>query len=157
MGVKAATRAISCIPVKEAMQRTVITIREDQTVHELATLLKEKDISGVPVVDEHGSLVGVATTKDIAHREAERHVEIPSYYFDRAPEGFQVEAVDLTRVKDIMTPVVISVPPDTSLGHVARLLLEKHIHRVIVASKSKREHRIEGIVTVGDILRLIAE
>ena len=63
---------MSNLTAKDVMNPRVLSVRDDMTLHELATFLTENEISGVPVLDSGGKLVGVVSLTDIALSEAER-------------------------------------------------------------------------------------
>ena len=99
------------LTAKDVMNPHVIAVREDMTLHELATLLTEHGISGAPVLNQSGKLVGVVSVTDIALTEAERasiESEPPSssFYSDSLKQklnredlrGLHVENEGLRRV-----------------------------------------------------------
>ena len=144
---------------KDVMRKPVVTVPENMTLRELATLFIERRISGAPVIDEKGRLLGVVSQTDIVRRDRERaaEVEVPSYYSegDRAvyTSGFQVEDPDYTRVRDVMTPAVLSAAEDAPIEEVARFMLRKRIHRVVIT----RDGRLCGIISTMDMLRALLD
>lgn len=143
---------------EDVMRKDVITIQDNQTIKELAQLLLDHHISGVPVLNPHGKLVGVVSQTDLIRREREepqRH-ETPAYHQDidrwLGKRGFQVEAPDFTLVRDVMTPAVLSANVQTPVADLARCMIEKRIHRIVIT----RNGRLAGIVTSMDLLRLVA-
>ena len=114
---------------KDIMTREVVTVTPETPVEELAKILAERRISGAPVVDQAGNVVGIATEADI---------------IAKGKEG---------KVADIMTREVISVTEDTPVEEVARVLAEKGIKRVPVL----REGKLVGIVSRADIVRAMAQ
>jgi len=148
---------------EDIMNPDVLTVREDALVRDLALFLTEHEISGAPVVDANGRPVGVVSETDIVSvdRAGRKDAADPAPYYLRAFEnryaieslrGLRVEQEALT-VGDIMTPVVISVGRDMPVSQIARLMLNDHIHRVIVRDGES----IAGIVTSFDMLRLFVE
>jgi CBS domain-containing protein len=142
---------------REIMRRKVITAGPEMTLQELAGLFIEEKISGAPVVDHEGRLLGVISQTDLVRRDREMspELEIPSYYHggdrEACPRGFQIEDPDFTRVADVMTPVVLSAEEEAPVEEVARLMLRKHVHRVIIT----RHGRLSGIVTSMDMLKAL--
>lgn len=114
---------------KDIMTTEVVTVSPDTPVEELAKLLSEHKISGVPVVDAEGNVVGIATEADI---------------IAKGKEG---------KVEDIMTREVVSVTEDTPVEEIARILSDKGIKRVPVL----REGKLVGIVSRADIVRAFAQ
>lgn len=139
----------------DIMRKDVVTVRESATVRELAQLLLEKGITGVPVTDASGKLVGVVSQTDLVRgvREDPQPQEVPSYHaeLDRwlGRSGFHVEAPDFKLVSEVMTPGVIAADVKTPVVQLARTMHAKHIHRVIITERK----RIAGIVTSMDILQ----
>jgi CBS domain-containing protein len=144
------------LTARDVMNAEVLSVSPELTVHELAVFLVEHQISGAPVLDHQGHLVGLVSLTDIAESDALR---------DEAPgearrgrrrgediAGLRVQTADLL-VKDIMTPAVYSVAPDTPASDMARTMIAGRIHRLLVT-----EHgRVAGIVTSLDLLRLLVD
>jgi CBS domain-containing protein len=156
--------AMPTLTAKDVMNTEVLTVRVDLTVRELAAFLIEHQISGAPVVDEGGRLVGLVSVTDVAQNDAER----PDLVDDRSspavamrgweermnPEDIRplhIESDDLL-VRDIMTPTVYTVPEDTPVAKIARTMVAGRIHRLLVT----RGGRVVGIVTSLDLVGLLA-
>ena len=138
------------------MTREVIGVGPDTPVHDVARLLLDHDISGVPVLAPTGRLVGIITEADLIVRTA--NVHFPSYlqildsYLilgDRKKYDEEVRRVLGSTAEEIMTRDVISVRPDTDLGEVARLMFEKRVNPVPVVEGK----RVVGIISRSDIVR----
>lgn len=139
-----------------------VTIAEEATVREAITLLTENGFSAVPVVDRDGRPVGVLSRSDIVlhDREEIEHVpDVPEFYCrtdlatsagEHLGRGFQVEKVDRTRVHDIMTPVVFSVPPTATATRVVEDMLALKVHRLFVVD---RKGQLMGVISAFDVLR----
>lgn len=112
---------------REIMTATVISVREDAEVEATARLLARNRISGLPVVNAAGSLVGLVTEYDLITKQG-------------------------VTVADIMSRSVISVSPDTEVEQIAHLLTNQRIRRVPVLDGDK----LVGIVSRSDLVRLIA-
>jgi len=148
----------------DVMTTNVITVSPDTSVQALATLLSERGISGVPVVDAANRLIGIVSEGDLLHR-----VETGT---DRRPErrtgrrrSWWLDTIasdhDLARdyvkshgrtVGDIMTRDVISVAETTDLADIAALLETNRIKRVPVVSDGK----LVGIVSRANLVRALA-
>ena len=139
----------------DIMRKDVVTVRDTATVKELARLLVERRISGAPVVDASGKLVGVVSQTDLVRgvREDPQPHEVPAYHADLdrwlGRRGYQVEAPDFKLVREVMTPGVIAADVKTPVIELAKTMARKHIHRLIITEKKK----IAGIVTSMDILQ----
>lgn len=139
---------------KEIMKKNVVTVTPKMTLREVAQIFTDKHITGAPVVGPAGDLVGVVSQTDLVRHDREASpVEVP--YYHQQPEegaragGFHMEVPDLTRVEEVMTPWAVSFEEDTSVMEIAKQMLKKHIHRVVIT----RAGRIAGIVTSMDMLR----
>lgn len=143
----------------DIMRKDVVTVRENQTVKELADLLIDKGISGAPVIDARGRLVGVVSQTDLVRRERERgeEQEAPAYHRDLdrwlGRKGFQIVTPEYARVGDVMTPAVLSADVGTPVESLARCMSEKRVHRLIITRKGQ----LAGIVTSMDVLRAFVD
>lgn len=183
--MSAVTRAsdLARITVEDVMNTEVISVRPDLSVAELVELLEEEGITGAPVLDPDGVVVGVVSGTDVARAALEegrersefgdeaagapsrRDGEAPGAYF-RQPDGLAGEGyawalparLPKTRlgtraVREIMTPATFSVRPEATLSDLARFLIRAGVHRALVLEGS----RLAGLVTSMDVLRLVAE
>jgi CBS domain-containing protein len=148
------------ITASDLMNPGVLTVLEDMTVRELAGFLMENEISGAPVADAQGRLVGVVSLADIAalaSGESRGSDEEGSSFFGRDWEdGLEEEDVedlplDGVHVADIMNPKIYSVREDATVPEIASLMLNGHLHRLLVT----REDRAVGIITTSDLLGLL--
>lgn len=141
----------------DIMTTEVVSVRPGTTVFEAATLLAGHHISGVPVVDEGGAVVGMLTEADLLHRvetgtgKPQRSWLGEFLHSTRklAGEYLKEHAV---RVADIMTDNVVAVAPDTELSEIADLLERHHIKRVPVLAEGK----LVGIVSRSNLIRALA-
>jgi CBS domain-containing protein len=142
----------------DVMRRDVITVRDHWDIREALHLFEQKRISGAPVLDREGDLVGVLSVTDIARAaEKERRSGDSDFYkaplAEGLPSGFHIERYDEIPVKEVMTPLVIDALETTPVPRLAALMIDLHIHRVIITRGSK----LVGIVTSLDLLRLLRE
>ena len=145
------------ITAADVMNPNVLMVQEDMTVEELASFLVESEISGAPVVDPEGRLVGVVSVTDLARSAADR--PHPDFFVSEwggtlrrdQVEGLRFGEETEMRVRDIMTPAVYSVDAETPIPEVAETLINSHIHRLLVTSGE----RVVGIVTSSDLLGLL--
>lgn len=143
----------------DVMTTEVFTVRPDTSVRDLAALLSEKAISGAPVVDADGRLVGIVSEGDLLHRAETGTERRTAARRSRWLDGIAVE--DLAReyakshgrqVEDIMTREVIAVEPETELAEIASLLEDRRIKRVPVL----RGGKLVGIVSRANLVRALA-
>ncbi|HWN41256.1 MAG TPA: CBS domain-containing protein [Thermoanaerobaculia bacterium] len=149
------------ITAADVMNPNVLMVQEDMTVGELASFLVESEISGAPVVDPAGRLVGVVSVTDLARSAADR--PHPDFFVsewggtlsrDKVEElrfGERFDEETEMQVRDIMTPAIYSVDAETPIPEVAETLINGHIHRLLVTSGE----RVVGIVTTSDLLGLL--
>lgn len=116
---------------RDIMIRKVYTISPAASVQEVAQLLSQKSISGAPVIDKDGKIIGIVTEADIIGKVNR--------------EGL--------RVADIMSSEIIVVDEETGVGEIAMLLSERKIKRVPVM----RNSQLVGIISRADIVRAVAQ
>ena len=146
--------------VREVMNPGVVTIRDDRSVSDLAAFLMENEISGAPVVDAKGKLVGVVSVTDIVEQRTVDDDASPRErepHWDEMTSARQLQRMrrkgDGVLVRDIMTPTVYTIPDDTLVSEAARTMIAGRIHRLFVTNGG----HIVGIVTTLDLLKLLAE
>jgi CBS domain-containing protein len=135
------------------MRRDVITVPAGATVWELATLFTARGITGVPVVDEKGELVGVVSQTDIV-RHFEELVQLCQAGCDFYADPEQADARPARRIpcaRDLMSPKVIEADGETQVEELGRIMMNRSVHRIIIT----REKRIVGIVTTMDLLKVL--
>lgn len=140
---------------KDVMKRKVLSVSPDIFVRELAGILDDRGISGAPVVDGNGTLLGVVSKSDLVHFQREgEHDRDRFAYFKQVqvlPEGYHVEIPDRTRVREIMTPSIIQAGERTPVALLARMMRRKRIHRIFIT----RGQTLRGVVTTMDLLKII--
>lgn len=145
---------------REIMSSEVITVKGDATIEEIAHLLTEKDISGVPVVDDNGLILGMVTEKDLLYKDVEPRfppvVELlGGLIFLKGVKHYNEELKKLvaTKAEDIMTKNIVTVNGGMKVEKVAELMVEKDINRIPVVEEGK----LVGIISRADIVRYIAK
>ena len=143
---------------KDIMTESVITVKPDTTVTELAELITAHNINGVPVVDETGVLLGVVTENDLIYQKKKVHIPtvlniLDSFIYLESPEKMKQEMQKITgtTVKDILTPTVVTVNEETAIDEIATIMAEKNIHTIPVL----RDEHLVGIIGKRDIIRTI--
>jgi CBS domain-containing protein len=148
------------LTVGEIMQTDVITVGPDTTVRELASILADKKISGVPVVDDEYEVVGMVSEADIIVQDAELHFPyyvplLDSVIYLQSFNKFEDRLRKMfgSKVKEIMSTEVMTIAPDASVRDAATLMADREINRLPVVAEGK----LVGIVTRHDIVRAIAD
>jgi CBS domain-containing protein len=142
----------------DVMTTDVITVNPEMTIQALATLLAERGISGAPVTDPAGKLIGVVSEGDLLHRAeigtARRHrIRRRSWWLDHFAADAARDYIKShgRTVNDIMTRDVVTVAEETDLGDVAAILEAKRVKRVPVM----RGDKIVGIISRANLVRAL--
>lgn len=151
------------LTARDVMNPVVFTVRDNMTVQELANFLIENSISGAPVTDKMGKLVGMVSFADIAESAGEAggivpnrpepDLHLPGWDHKLSVDELRqmhVENANLL-VRDIMTPTVYTIPEDTPVPEIAQTMISGRIHRLLVT----RDNHVVGIVTTLDMLKLL--
>jgi len=143
----------------DIMSRQVICVMKDADLRDLGKLFLSKGITGAPVIDKDGDICGVVSQTDLLFYQLTRDDElvVPSDFYQTArvegrpiATGFQIEDVNTATVEEVMTPVVHSVLASTPVAAIAKMMTNRHIHRVIV----RRGMKVAGIISALDVLRV---
>src|SRR3990172_4713638 len=147
------------LTVRDIMQANVITVGPQTTVRELAGTLAEHKISGVPVVDDEGKVVGMVSEADVILQDAEFHFP---YYIQFLESVIYLQSIAKfeerfrkafgTKVAEVMTTDIVEISPEASVYDAATLMSNHKVNRLPVVDQG----RMVGIVTRGDIVRAIA-
>ncbi len=143
---------------KDVMTTDPITVSPDMAITYATKFLLEKNINGVPVVDEAGKLVGILCQSDLIAQQ--KKIPIPSLF--TVWGGFipltsmkhlekEVQKIAATTVAHSMTPNPVTVGPETSIEDVAGLMVDKNFHTIPVVDEGK----LVGIVGMEDVLKTV--
>lgn len=146
----------------EIMTPSIKAVPQSWTMDRLARFLTDNEITGSPVTDDTGEIVGIATLKDITEFRwnASRHRAEPDLTPDEQQEArrlrmaiFEEMGKVPVEVRDIMTPSVLSVDEQTPVRRIADIMMREHLHRIFVT----KDDKITGIITTYDMLKLISD
>jgi CBS domain-containing protein len=146
----------STMKASDIMVRDVFTIGPDATIQDVAEILLSKRISGLPVVDATGRLIGIVSEGDLLRR-AESGTEHSRSWWLKLLMGRETLAAEYVkeharRVRDVMTRDVISVQPDTQVTDIAALLEKNRIKRVPILENGK----LVGIISRANLVQALA-
>src|SRR5579862_9244949 len=141
---------------QDIMTRDVVTVAPEAPVQEIARLLLERGISGVPVVDATGQVLGLVTEGDLLRRPENQTAPAPRWWLrgfgDSAALADAYTKSHGLHARDVMTRPAIAVPPTMPVGDVAALMERRHVKRVPVVEAG----RLVGLVTRANLLRGLA-
>ena len=136
--------------VRDVMTTRVIWVRRDASFREMAVALREHRVSAFPVLDEGGKVVGVVSEADLLAKEA----------LDSEPEGMPGMITGMLRRKeqekargvtagDLMTSPPVTVRPEDTVEHAARLMHARRVKRLPVVDAAGH---LLGIISRADVL-----
>lgn len=148
------------LTAKDIMTKNVTTVGAATTIEELARILMEHKISGVPVVNDAGDLIGIVTENDLISQNKRLHIPTVMRLFDsfimlESPGRIEKEIKKMTAitVNDIYTKEVITVAEDTPVQDIATIISEKKVHLIPVVEGKK----ILGIIGKIDLIKGITD
>lgn len=151
--------------VQDIMNKDVVTVSETDTLQDVSKLFFERSISGAPVLDSEGNVVGMISESDIVKAVEPCQEKLKMVYpslsfmsvtFERNTEekaiAEVVGEVQQKQVSEVMTTEVTSIEPKDSIKRAVILINERNVNRLPVIAEGK----IVGIVTRADILRCLS-
>jgi CBS domain-containing protein len=137
--------------IRDVMTTDVVTVRPDSPLRDLARVLSERGISGLPIVDGEGRCIGVVSEGDILFKElGPRTPPRPlEWLLGARPDAEAARRRTAKTARDAMTTPVISVEPDRPLRVAADLMVRHSVNRLPVVE----DGRLVGIVTRADLVR----
>jgi CBS domain-containing protein len=155
--IQAAPRPFLALTAGDLMSAPVLSIPQHTSLREAARLLARSDISGAPVVDGEGRCLGVLSSHDFvvwAGKDGEARQEGEAIRFV-APWGEMIDIAEApeNEIRQYMTKQPVTVAPTAPVGELAQMMIDAHIHRILVVGEDNRPC---GIVTSTDILAAVA-
>jgi CBS domain-containing protein len=149
---------LSQATAEDLMSPNPVSLYQGASVQEAIALLTDRGFGAAPVIDDAGRPVGVLSRSDILihEREQVRHATLADNEdWEEKPkrtchEGFSVEVVDPTKVRDIMTPVVFTVGLNTPAAKVVEQMLNMKVHQLFVVDE---DLALVGVISSLDVLR----
>ncbi len=146
------------LTAKDIMTRDVITVQDDTSVADLARLLTDNKISGVPVLSADGELTAIVTENDLIDQSKKLHIPtvitiLDSVFYLENPDKMESDMKKMagTKVADISSGPVTTISPDTPLDEIATIMAEKNIHTLPVLDSSK----LVGVIGKKDIIKTL--
>ena len=140
----------------DIMTTEVMTVKEETPLKELAEILYENRINGVPVVDDEGSLIGIICESDLIRKDKKLHIPTVVALFDavfylESSKNIEkeIKQISATTVSDLFTREVVTVDEKTLIDEIATIMTRKKIYTIPVMDGE----RLVGIVGKGDVIR----
>ena len=150
----AMSRIVSSVKAKDVMTTKVFSVKPDTPVEEIAELLAQNNISGVPVIEENGKVAGIISEKDflsgLGLENAKTIMGVISNCLKN--KGCLAISISTQKAGDIMTSPAITVLENTAVSDIAGIFTKNNINRVPVTDS---EGNLIGIVSRADILRYL--
>lgn len=139
----------------DVMTRDVLAIRPDTAIFDALRLMLERRISGLPVVDASGAVIGIVSEGDFLRRTelatGRQRARWATWLVSPGRLADEYVAENGRSVAEVMTPLVVTVDEEAPLSDVVELMERRRIKRVPVTSGGK----LSGIVTRADLLRAL--
>lgn len=146
--------------VAEVMTHNPIVVAPQMPIKEAIKILAEKHISGLPVVDDTGKLVGVISETDLLWQETGATPPVYIMFLDSviylenpARHDQELHKALGQTVGEVMSTDPVTIKPDQPLRKAAKLMQEKSIRRLAVTDDAGK---VLGILTTADIVRAMA-
>ncbi len=143
--------------IKEIMTKDVVSLKPDDTAQEALASLSKMQISGLPVIDAGGKLVGMFTEKDILSYILPSYIsKVGRFIYEENPKSTKKKFAELNKIKvaQLMRREVVTTTEEVALCEVARIMLTQKARRIPVLDKSGK---VAGIVARCDLLRAFAQ
>jgi CBS domain-containing protein len=141
--------------VRDLMQTTVVSVRDDASLKDVAKTLADNGISGVPVVDAEGIVLGVVSETDIVAKETGHAERKRGGLLGRllaAPPSWDELRVEARTARQAMTFPAITIEPDRPIAKAAALMTQAYVNRLPVVE----DGRLVGLITRSDLVRAFA-
>lgn len=143
----------------DIMTQSVITVKKETSVKELALILTKHSISGAVVVDDEDKVIGIVTQSDLIFQNKKLHIPsvvaiLDSYFFLENPDKMEQEIQKMAgaTVGDIFSGNVVTVQEDTTVAEIATIMSERHVHTLPVL----KDNILVGVIGKKDIIKTIA-
>ncbi len=142
----------------DIMTTTVITVKKETPLTELAEILTKNHINGVPVVDEKGLLIGIICESDLIRKDKKLHIPTVVALFDAVfylesskKIEKEIQLITATTVEELFTRKVVTVDEKTPIDEIATIMTREKIYTIPVMDGN----RLMGIVGKNDVIRTL--
>jgi CBS domain-containing protein len=156
--MRTVTQSLLSLIAADVMSKRLVTVPEAMSLAGAARLLSGAAVSGAPVVDAEGRCIGVLSAHDFVSwaEKGEGSAKQLQQRCDCAYSAWQIletETLPRDSVARYMTADPVTTAPSTPIDEIARMMVNAHIHRVVVVDENERPI---GIVSSTDILAAVA-
>lgn len=146
---------------KDIMTTNVKVAKQGDTIRDIAKILMQEKIGGLPVVDDDNRVVGIISETDIIKKE--KHVDAPEfitflqgviYLNDFKKMEKDIKDIAAVQVKDLMSKEVVKVYENDTFDDIANIMIKQSVNRVPVVDK---DNKIKGIICRYDIIKSMYE
>jgi CBS domain-containing protein len=147
------------LKASDIMKTDIVKVPYDMTVEELARVFIEKNVTGVPVLDADGKLIGMVTENDLISRNKKLHIPTVMRLFDAfiPLEGSdtmekEIKKMSATQAGDICTRELVTIDENASLEEIATIMSEQGVHHLPVV----HDGELVGVIDQHDVIKGIA-
>lgn len=140
--------------VRDVMETQVVVATHKNTLFEVARLMLDRQLGGMPVLDDTRKVVGVVSETDMLYRLKTPHGRILDALAIWAGGNTEREKAMSADVTDVMTRPAVTIGPEATLQQAAELLIDRRISRLPVVTESGQ---LVGLLTRSHIVRAIVE
>ena len=142
----------------DIMTTEVITVKKNTSLQDLARILYENHINGVPVVDDDGRLIGIICESDLIRKNKKLHIPTVVTIFDavfylESPKKIEKEIarINATKVEELYTKEVFTVDEKTEIDEIATFMTQKKVYTIPVVDGD----RLVGVIGKADLIRTL--
>jgi CBS-domain-containing membrane protein len=142
----------------DIMTTKVITVKKETSLQDLARILYDNHINGVPVVDDEDRLIGIICESDLIRKDKKLHIPTVVSVFDavfylESPKKLEkeIERINATQVEDLYTKDVLTIDEKTEIDEIATIMTQKKIYTIPVVDGD----RVVGIIGKSDLIRTL--
>jgi CBS domain-containing protein len=135
--------------VRDIMTTDPISVRGDTRLKEAARIMVGNNVSGLPVIDDTGRLIGIVTEGDFLRQEASRDRPYRLSLLDALFGEGETEAPVAETVAEVMTEKVATIGPDATIGEAARVMSSRNVKRLPVVEGGGA---LVGIISRSDVV-----